>query len=279
MTYENAYEILSEVRRGINEYSTAYVQGTDATGAYLNAQIIKHINEAQKYLYNLVVNRNPQLFYKSADLTPSNGRLTMPWDFHRPRRLENASGKKLYVEGLDQKPAGDEVGSSYHYYWQGGYIYMDESAYSEVTKLYYVSKPRDIHCGITSAGSALSATLDATYAKKIADYYNGMVIEDLGVAGASSNTHDTITDFTTALVATVSGTWAASHYYGLVSELPEALHTFITRRATLLMRSTYPSLEKPAVIDLKLFQDDLNEAINGLLGTFNSETDVGEIFR
>lgn len=274
MTYENGYEILSEVRRGINEYSTAYVQGTDTTGSYTNAQIIKAINDAQRYLFNLVVNRNPQLFFKTADLTPSSGRLTMPADFYRIRRLENADGIKMFVEGLDQKPADEESGSSFHWYWQAGYIYLDDSDYSEATKLYYVSKPRDIHSGMTSAGGALSATLDATYAKKIVDYYNGMGIENITDVSAP----DTITDYTAALVATVSGTWAASKYYGLVSELPEPLHSFIARRATLLMRLTYKSLESPTPTDLAFFQADLNEALNSLLGTFNTDIIVSDLF-
>jgi hypothetical protein len=156
---------------------------------------------------------------------------------------------------------------------------MDSSSYTEAVTLYYVSKPRDIHLGLTSAGGALSATLDANYAKKIASYYNNMVIEDLGVAGASSNVPDTITGYTNALVATVSGTWAASHYYGLVSELPEALHNFIARRATILMRLTYPSLEKPTAFDLKMFQDDLWETVASLLGTTHMDEEIGEIFK
>jgi hypothetical protein len=274
MTYENCYEILSEVRRGINEFTTAYVQGTDATGAYTNAQIFKAINDAQRYLYGLIVNRNPQLFFKSADLTPSAGRLTMPWDFYRIRRLENADGTRLVVEGLDQKPGDEESESSFHFYWQGGYIYMDDVSYSEVVKLYYVSKPRDIHSGMTSAGGALSATLDVAQAKKLIDYYNGMGIENITDVGAP----DTISDYTAALVAVVSGTWAASKYYGLVSELPEPFHGFIARRATLWMRSTYKSLEKPTVMDIALFREDLNEALNSYFGTFNIDTPVSDLF-
>jgi len=274
MTYENAYEILSDVRRGINEHSTALVQGTDTTGAFTNAEIIKHINHAQRNLFDLIVNRQPQLFFKSVSLTPSSNRLTLPWDFYRKRRLENADKYEMFVEGLDDKITEDEAGTGRLFYWQGGYIYIDDESYTEALTLYYISKPRDIHSGMTSAGGALSATLDVAYAKKLADYYNGMGIENITDVGAP----DTITDYTAALVATVSGTWAASKYYGLVSELPEPLHQYIARRAILTMRATYKSLDKPGVLDLTMYKGDLDETLKAYFGTTNTGTPISELF-
>lgn len=273
-TYNNAYEILSEVRRGINEYSTAKVQGTDTSGAFSNADITKKINDAQKYLYDLLLNRQPQLFYKKTTLTPSSGVLTMPSDFYRIRRLEDDEGNKLHEKQLEEKHTENESGSLYHYWWQGGYIYLDRENYSTDVTLYYVYRPREIHAGMTSAGGALSATLDATYAKKIADYYNDMDIEDI-----TGDAIDTISDYTAARVATVANTWAASRYYGLVSELPEAFHPFIGRKAVMLMRESYGSLKSPSQVEIGQFNEDLNETLKSYFGQHNTNTDIADLFK
>jgi hypothetical protein len=270
MTYENAYEILSEVRRGINEYSTAYVQGTDTTGAYSNDDIMRKINDAHKYLYDLLVNREPQLFYKKTTLTPANSVLTMPADFYRIRRLENSSGLKITEIPLEEKSDG----SQYFYYWRAGTIYIDQESFTEAMTLYYVSRPRELIQGMSSAGGSLSLTL-ATTAKKIVDYYNGMTIENI-----TDNWVDTISDYATTLVAILAAqTGAANKYYGLVSELPEAFHSYIGRKATLLMRITYKSLEKPTVLDVQLFNEDLTETIKSYFGTNNTNQDFGELFQ
>lgn len=273
-TYENAYEILSEVRRGINEYSTAYVQGSDTTGAFDNTDIMRKINDAQKMFFDLLVNREPQIFYKKTTLTPVSSVLTMPSDFYRIRRLENSQGNKIFEILLEHKRSSDAYGTQYFYYWQAGAIYIDYEAFSEPMTLYYVSRPRELNQGMSPAGGALSLTL-ATTARKIADYYNGMTIENV-----TDDWCDTISDYSAARVATLAAqTGAASKYYGLVSELPEVFHPFIGRQATLLMRTTYKSLEKPTALDLKFFNDDLNETLKSYFGTDNTNTDIGELFQ
>jgi len=273
MTYENAYEILGEVRRGINEYTTAYLQGTDTTGAYSNAEILHKINDAQKLLFDRLIVKRPQVFFKSAPLTPVANVLTPPSDFYRIRRLEDSQKLKVWEEDLDKKRMEGEDGSPHHYYWKGGTLVVDADV-SEVFTLYYTFRPRDLHSGMSSAGGALSLTLDAAFARPIADYYNGMVIENI-----TDSWVDTISDYSAARVAVLAAqTGAASKYYGLVSDLPEALHPFIARRATLHMRATYKSLEKPTMVDLGMFKEDLDATLNGLLGTFHTDTPMRELF-
>jgi hypothetical protein len=45
------------------------------------------------------------------------------------------------------------------------------------------------------------------------------------------------------------------------------------------MRLTYKSLEKPTPGDLLMFKEDINEAINALLGTTHVDEDIGDTFR
>lgn len=272
MTYENAYEILSDVRRGINAYSTAYVQGTDTTSAFSNAEIMKHINRAQWWLFNMMLLNDPQLFFKSTSLTPSSNTLTMPSDFFRLRRLENASKYEIFKETLDEKVVENEAGTGRHFYWKGGQIILDDVSYTEAVTLYYISRPRELEMGVSSAGGALSVTLAST-AKAVADYYNDIVIENI-----TDGTVDTISDYTAARVATVANTWASSKYYGTVSELPVHIHHLIASRALLTMKATYKSLEKPSVADFQLFREEFSEAFRGLFGTVDTGNPISEMF-
>lgn len=273
MTYENCYLILEKVRRGLKAYSTAYMQGTDTTGAFDNDDIVNKINDAQRFLFDLLVNVDPQFFFKKTTLTPVNSVITLPSDFYRIRRLEDADGLKIFRRGLDHKRTSDRAGTQYRYYWQGGNIYVDYDGYTDPTTLYYVFRPLDLTQGLTSAGGALSATLAST-AKAIADYYNTVVIENVTDAWV-----DTISDYSAARVATVAQTWAASKYYGTVSQLPEAFHPFIARKAIILMKQQPQSLEPPSQIELADFANDLAERMKSYFGTFNTDQDVAELFQ
>lgn len=272
-TYFNAYAILSNVRQAIGDYSITKVQGLDSTGQYDNLEIMRRINDAQKYLFDLLVNRQPQQFYKSVSLTASSNALTPPADFYRIRRLENSEGQPLTSIHLNDKMVGGEYGNPFGYYWFGNTIVIDTDTSGTYT-LYYVSRPRELTQGMSSAGGSLSLTL-ATTARKIVDYYNGMTIENI-----TANWVDTISDYATTLVATLAAqTGAASQYYGLISELPEVFHPFIIRKATILMRAAYKSLEPPTATDMQFFADDLAETLKSYFGTTNTDQEIGELFR
>lgn len=124
---------------------------------------------------------------------------------------------------------------------------------------------------MSSAGGALSLTL-ATTASNLADYYNGMLIEDI-----TDSWTDTITDYSAARVATLAAqTGAASKYYGIVSELPEEFHELIGPKALLLMKESHKALKTPSKSEMDNFYMALNEKILSFFGT--ADQDPVELF-
>lgn len=271
MTYINAYEILSQVRYDLNEYSTAFVQATDTSGAFQNSQLMAKINQAQRIIWNTLFNQNPEEFLKSVTLTFTSSVATLPTDFYRFKRLENSDGIKIEKVSLDSKHVYDDLGTEYQYYRYYQSLRIDKDGVSGSYTLWYYWKPRELDQGMTSAGGALSATL-ATTAKKIADYYNNMTIENI-----TDDAVDTITDYSSARVCTVSNTWAASKYYGLVSELPEPFHHLIQPRATILCKSLPQSPVQPTKIELMDFNDMLRETLRGYAGTSFTDVSIEEV--
>lgn len=270
-TYWNAYEILSQVRYDLNEYSTAFVQATDTSGAFQNSQLMAKINQAQRIIWNTLFNQNPEEFLKSVTLTFTSSVATLPTDFYRFKRLENSDGIKIEKVSLDSKHVYDDLGTEYQYYRYYQSLRIDKDGVSGSYTLWYYWKPRELDQGMTSAGGALSATL-ATTAKKIADYYNNMTIENI-----TDDAVDTITDYSSARVCTVSNTWAASKYYGLVSELPEPFHHLIQPRATILCKSLPQSPVQPTKIELMDFNDMLRETLRGYAGTSFTDVSIEEV--
>ena len=107
----------------------------------------------------------------------------------------------------------------------------------------------------------MSITLAST-AKKIADYYNGMKIENV-----TDDWVDTISDYTEDRVATITETGAASKYYGIVSDLPEMFHDLIAPKAVLYIKAESPlSEEKPAASDRTDWMMDFREALRAYAG-------------
>ena len=271
MTYINGYEILSQVRYDLNEYSTAYVQGTDTSGAFQNSQLMAKINQAQRIIWNVLFAQIPEEFLKNVSLTFASSIATLPADFYRFKRLENSDGIKVERISLDSKHVYDDAGTEFQYYRYGQSIRIDKDGVSDAHTLWYYSKPRELDHGMSSAGAALSVTL-ATTAKKITDYYNNMLIENI-----TDDAVDTITDYSAARVCTVSNTWAASKYYGIVSELPEPFHHLIQPRATILCKSLPNSPVKPTQIDLLDFNDLLRETLRGYAGTNFTDVSLEEV--
>ncbi|MCK4826050.1 hypothetical protein KA005_60440, partial [bacterium] len=80
-TYKNAYRLVADVRRGINEYSTAYMQATDTSCTHSNELIIDEINKAQQFIYALLIKRIPGEFLTSVSLTGVASVFTLPTDY------------------------------------------------------------------------------------------------------------------------------------------------------------------------------------------------------
>lgn len=276
-TYDNCYEIASDVRRGLNEFSTGLVEATDTSGAYPNSQILKAINDAQKFIYHILIKRIRHEFeIHDQDLVFTNSIATYPSNFGRLIQLKNQLGRQAYFTDIKDRVPTTSTGSNRLYFRKKGIInqlQIERSGVNETWKISYIVKPRDIHWGQSSDGGALSLTLDALYAKKIVDYYNDMFIEN-----ATDDWVDTIDDYTAARVATLAAnTGAASKYYGLVSEIPESFQHLIAPKAAMLVKNASPvTQEKVTQQESDDWVGLLLEALRGFEGT--EDTDYEDVF-
>jgi len=270
-TYLNCYELVEEVRYGLNDHSTNKVTGTDTSGAFQNAHIIKKINDSQRYLHGIIFTRKPELFLTSTTITMSDSTGSLPSDFFKLRRLENSDGVKIHPISLDEKHTGSYSGEEYLYYRYGNTIVCDATGFSETLTLWYFTRCRDITMGKASGGGAKSITL-ATTARLEADYYNGMKIENY-----TQGWIDTISDYSAARVATITETAAEDDYYGIISELPESFHHLIAPKAIIMMKSLPQSPVKPSPADYRDFEDMLKEAVSSYCGTSDSDVTMESI--
>lgn len=270
--YDNCYGILEEIRQGLNEYTVAFVQGTDTSGTFDNGNIVRKINAAQRFLWNLLFTRFPELFFTSTILTGTAGVYTLPSDLFMLHYIEDSNGQKIWKIPLKIKHSGNQTGSDSLYYRYGNTIIRDGGGSGSLT-VYYYKRMKDLTQGMSSAGGALSLTL-ATSARKEIDYYNGIILENI-----TDDSTDTITDYaTTRIVTFATMTGAASDYYGTVSELPESFHPLIAPKALMMMKLLPVSLEKPSPQETVDFQMNLIETLRAFTGTFNSDVDMAEIF-
>ena len=267
----NCFEILSQVRYGINEFSTAMVQGTDATGSFLNAELVRQINNAQNYLWSILFKQFPEYFLTSASITFTSSVATLPADCFKIKEVSDSDGYPLSPISVNQRHILGG-GSSHLYYRYGNTLRIDEDGVTDTGTLWYYSKCRELDTGLTSAGGALSATL-ATSAKAIVNYYDGMTIENY----TDSNV-DVISSYAVTRVATTTTqTWAASKYYGLVSELPEIIQPLIAEYAVLQLKKNPKCPLQIVPADIALFNEMLRETLRSFAGTFDSDVDINSI--
>ncbi len=274
----NAFELLSQVRYGINDYSTAKMQGTDTTGPFQNTELMRHINNAQYHIWSILFEQMPEIFLKNDDITFTESEATLPADCFKIREILNSDLQVISSINLGERLSGNR----FHYYRYGNKIRIDyattmsglfendpsgdvQPSIADTGSIWYYSRCRELEMGMTSAGGALSATL-ATTAKKVVDYYNDMDIEDV-----TNDAVDTITDYTTARVATVSNTWAASRYYGIVSELPAIFHPLISEYALIQVKKNPKSPVQPTKADFQLFNEMLTSTMKSYAGTQNTD--------
>lgn len=270
-TYDNCYEILANVRYGINEYSSAYMAGTDTTCPHQNSYLVRMINRAQRHIYNMLLQREKGIFLESASLTGVNSVFTLPWDFGRLAYFKDENGAQVFPVPVQKLKATNATGSDRLYYRDGNTFVLDKAGVTETYTLLYYRKARDLDQGSSSTGGAQTVTLAST-AKGIADYYNGMVVENV-----TDNTVDTISDYTAVRVATVSNTWAASKTYGIVSDLPEMFHFLIAPKAIHYTKAESPVIqEKPTQSELLLWVEMFRETFKAYVGT--EDVDIEEIF-
>lgn len=261
-TYENCYELLSDVRQGLNEYSTGLLQGTDTSGPHINSYLVKMINKAVRHIYGLLLRRIPEEFLEEKQLTGVNSVYTLPWDFGRLLYFKDNDGNQVFSIDPKRLKLENETGSDRLYYRKGNTIVLDKDGVTDTYTLLYYRKPRELTQGKASAGAALSITL-STDAKKIADYYNGMIIENI-----TQDWIDTISDYAATRVATITQTAVANDYYGIVSDIPEQFHHLIAPKAVHIVKMESPvAQEKVSSASLEEWNKMLVEALQAYVGS------------
>jgi len=273
-TYYNAYEMLSQVRRGLAEFSADLAQGVELDNAFTNEYLMQKINDAQRYIYNKVFKAKPEWFLTSATATFSGSAYTLPWDYGMINELQDDHGNKVFRIVARQKTptASSYTGSENYYYQKGNVLYLDKDSVSASYTVWYYTKPRDIDTGRVTATGSLTITLDSS-AKKIADYYNGMTVENI-----HSDWTDTIDDYTAARVATISESANLDDVYGLVSELQEPFHYLIPKKALIDIKSEHPLIkDRVNATEVKLLEDYINETLS-VFGARSEDITIEDIF-
>jgi len=266
------YDLLEEVRLGLNEYSDAYVKATDTSGAYVNKYLVKKINSAQKIIYNHLITRIPAEFLESASITGVDSVYALPANFGKLRWFKDDNGLQVRPIEPSDLSVTAATGSDRYYYRKGANLILDRSGVTRTFTLYYFRKPLDLTVGMASAGAATSITL-ATTARTQADYYNGYTLHN-----HTQDWYDEIDDYTAARVATISETAVASDYYGIVSDIPETFQHLIAPRALLEIRATSPMrMKPPTAIEYKEWTEQLVEALRGYAGS-DLDKNVEDLF-
>lgn len=267
-TYHNAYDILYDMREGLNEFSTALVQGTDTSGKFSNTFLVNKMNRAQRVIYARLIKTLPEQFLTDADVTVSSGVITLPWDFGMLRRLEDEDGLKVYPVDVDKRPRSGGQGSDRLYRRQGNTLVLTDLSVSETYHLWYWRKPRELDVGAATGTGVLAAS-----AKGIDDYYNGMILEN--ITGAS---FAAITDYAGSTRTATGPTLTNGQYYGIVSDLPEMFHHLIAPLGIILSKAQHPtSPEKPTRAEMELFRTEVDEAISAF-GHKQDDVDIEDIF-
>ena len=272
-TYENCYGLVAAVRHSVGEFSEAKVRGEDTLGGYHNDYIVTKINAAIRELYALISRRVPDLFIEETQLTAVNSVFTLPWDFAKVVYFKNADGLQVYEMDQWQRKLTDATGSEMLYRRVGNTLILDKTGVTKTYTLVYKRKPRKIHHGLVVTGSSMSMTF-CQDAPKVADYFNGMTVENI-----SADWVDTISDYTAARVATIAAeTPVKNEAYGLVPEIPDWAHFLIAPRATLMVRQEHPlTKRKPTPADFNEYRELLRTTLLEFTAP-SSDEDMQNVF-
>jgi hypothetical protein len=270
-TYKNCFELVKEVRQGINEYDDALASG-DETGAYRNETLIKYINDAIRELFALIAKRRPNEFLKEVSLTGVNSVFALPSNFGKLVLFRDVNGLKVYPMFQDERRAAGMQGSDRLYYQKGRTLVLDKEGVTDAYTLIYKTKPRDLHQGKAFAVATGNLTLDSKFAPKIADHYVGMFLENVTADWAAE-----ITAYTAARVATTGQTSTASDFYALVPEIPEWAHHLIAPRAVIMGKLNGLTKDKLTKAELESYQNMLLSAFREFC-TPDEDTDWEEMF-
>lgn len=268
-TYLNCYEMLKQCRIGVNEYNDAFMSGSDESGRNRNEQIVRELNNAQALFHAMILKRKPSVFLEKVDIVGVSSVFTLPPDFGTLLQFSDENGQKVFPIGAEFD--GKLSSKRLYFRKQNTLVVNDNGATSATFTLLYRRKTRELDQGIASAGASTSITL-ASSAKKIADYYNGMTIENI-----TQDWVDTITDYTAGRVATISQTAATNDAYGIVSDLPEAFHALIPLRAIIALKCHPLAQAPPKQIEIDTYNDLLQSALSTYTAPEDDE-DIESVF-
>jgi hypothetical protein len=269
----NCFELVREVREGLNEFNDALATGDDTSGAYRNDNVIKHINRAIQELFAMIARRRGHEFTKEATVTPVNSVITPPADFGKLVLLKDAYGNRVYSIDEVERHRTAQYGSQRLYYQRGRLLNIDQGGVTAPYSLVYKTRPRNIHMGKASAGTTNSITLDAKHAPKIADFYIGMVLECF-----SGDWSSAISAYTSGRAATIVGTGASGDSYALVPEIPEWAHPLIAPKAIINLKSSPISKEPPSKYEISSYQDQILSLFREHCTPENDDVDWEEMF-
>ena len=229
----NAYQQLETVRDMIAEASASH---------WSDRELLSAMNVEQRRIGIYVGLNAVSWLLDSVAVTPTSSVITLPANCAKPVYLEEtSSGSPVqFSTNVQNRRVSRTSGVDFSYgikeaYPQRNVIVVNSESYSTACTLWYLRRVPDLHVGTASAGGATSITLSAHDgasgttgfgAKVIADYYNNVGIEI--VSGTGAGAVDTITDYTAARVATVTGTYSSDSVYGTISLLPDETHELIT---------------------------------------------------
>lgn len=273
----NAWEHLQTVRDMIGEGTAAH---------WSDRELLKMINVAQGRLSRVVAQAIGGWLIKSASVTPSSSVISWPADCAKIVYLEETtSGRPVpfstnVIDRRVSRLAGTSLYSGVvEAYTQMRQIVVNQESYSNVCTLWYQIRVPDLHTGSAGAGGAASITLSAHDgagtsggfgARMIVDYYNNCGIQV--VSGTGAGAPDTITDYTAARVATVTGTYAAASIYGTISRLPEECWDLMAVEAAVMAMAKPGSVVDPVVFG---FMKDRWQEANGSFVEWLSIETVG----
>ncbi|MBL0716799.1 MAG: hypothetical protein JJV89_02010 [Desulfosarcina sp.] len=277
MNYDNCYAIVSEIRHNLNEYSLSLVQGAEQ-GAFANEAIIHKINAAQSFLFATLSQRIPDLFTAIIELTGVDSVYTLPANFSTIEWFKDNSGVPIVPIQHKYIVPTAYTGLKNTYYRVGNELRINRSGIVEVCTLYYRWKPRKITSGKSTDGALNSITLDINAVDR-PNYYEGMILENI-TQDWSSEIDLYRTSVANKRVATMEDdtvTCDTGDYYGIVSDLPEEFHPLITAKATIMMKSTPLSQDKPSRSEINDFEMVFIETLRAFAGTA-VDVNIDELF-
>jgi hypothetical protein len=264
----HSIDIVSRIREGLNDYSSAKVLGTDTTGPYSNATIFYNLGGATREIANIISRRNPGIFTVETSIPAVNSVIALPPDFGKIQLLRDQYGLKVSPIAQDQRHYTQWEGSQLHYYRKADNLVIDKDGCTDTFSLVYTRIPREIHHGLLLVDypQIPPIPLNATYLQKppastVDEYYTGMEFKDLtqdfnGIVLDYRGVDGKITfmGMTEQLVA--------GDQYAFYPDMPGWTHDIVVQRATLMLKQLPFSQFKPTKEDFDSYAIHLRTIIN-----------------